>query len=183
MQANKMNERLEQHFGEDTKAISVRQTRRGCFQELLGCEARDEFKWFNITDGANSQFATSLEESNCCARLFCGGCHEFSMVVKEEGTGAEILSVHRPMTCPIGSCKCCCFQEMTMSANGRVLGKIEEQYYYCVPRMMIKDAMGTEIYKVHQPTCLGGCCVNCFTEGNPCCGKGCCKVSMNESYC
>merc|ERR1712151_1090004 len=34
---------------------------------------------------------------------------------------------------------------------------------------------GEVLYKMHQPTCLGGVCVNCFTEGNPC-GKGCCKM-------
>ena len=33
------------------------------------------------------------------------------------------------------------------------------------------------MYKVHAPTCLGGMCVNCCAEGNPC-GKGCCKVSF-----
>jgi hypothetical protein len=67
--------------------MSVRQTRRGWFQECLGCEAADEFKWFDLTDGRNEQFATSLEESDCCPRMCCGGCHEFTMVAKEEGTG------------------------------------------------------------------------------------------------
>jgi hypothetical protein len=30
---------------------------------------------------------------------------------------------------------------------------------------------------VHPPTCCGGCCINCFAEGNPC-GKGCCRASF-----
>ena len=168
----------EQHFGEDTNAVSVRQTRKGWFQEIFGCEARDEFKWFNITGEKTVQFATSLEESECCMRTFCGGCHEFTMTVKEEGSGAEVLSMHRPMSCNMGACKCCCLQEMTMSSNGRTLGKIEEQFWCCVPRMLIKDANGVDVYKLHQPTCCGGMCISCCSEGNPC-GKGCCKVPFH----
>lgn len=181
MQANQMSDRIEEHFGSQTKAVSVRQTRRGCLQELIGCEAKDEFKWFNITDGDNKHFATSLEDSGLCARLCCSGCHEFTMAVKEGNgdDGAEIFSMHRPMACNAGPCKCCCFQEMTMNADGKALGKIEEQFYCCVPRMLIKDSNGQDIYKVHMPTCCGGMCVNCCTEGNPCCGKGCCKVPFH----
>ncbi len=170
----------DQHFGDDTKAISIRQTRKGCLQEiLLGCEARDEFKWFNTTDGANTQFATSLEDSNCFLRICCGGMQPFSMRVQEEGTQAEIMTLERPFKCAVGPCKCCCFQEMTMSSNGRTLGKIEEQMFCCVPRMVIKNENSVDIYKVHSPTCLGGMCVNCCAEGNPCCGKGCCKVPFH----
>eukprot|EP00980_Cylindrotheca_fusiformis_P017409 scaffold5405_cov112-Cylindrotheca_fusiformis.AAC.2 len=37
------------------------------------------------------------------------------------------------------------------------------------------------MYKLHNPTCFGGMCVNCCDEGNlvgnPC-GKSCCKVSF-----
>ena len=76
--------------------MSVRQTRKGCFQQCFGCEAPDEFKWFDITDEKNEQFATSLEESDCCMRLCCTQCHEFTMVAKEESTNEEILTMHRP---------------------------------------------------------------------------------------
>jgi hypothetical protein len=169
---------MERHFG-SSKTMSIRQTRRGCFQELLGCEALDEFKWFNTTDGQNQQFATSLEESNCCMRLFCSGCHEFTMKVTEEGSGAEVLAMHRPMACNAGACKCCCYQTMTMTTGGRALGKIEELCWVCIPRMMITDSNGANLYKVHPPTCCGGMCVDICSEGNPCCGKGCCKIAFH----
>lgn len=32
---------------------------------------------------------------------------------------------------------------------------------------------------MHPPTCCGGCCVNCCAEGNPCFGKGCCKLPFH----
>ena len=156
--------------------MSVRQTRRGWIQECLGCEAADEFKWFNTTDGGNYQFATSLEESNCLSRMCCSGCHEFTMVAKEEGTDAEILTMHRPWACNAGPCKCCCYQKMAYSHQGQPLGEMVELCYCCVPRMQIKDANGRPMYKVHSPTCCMGTCVNICAEGNPCCGRGCCKI-------
>jgi len=46
-----------------------------------------------------------------------------------------------------------------------------------VPSFKVYDGEDKQIFLIHQPTCLGGCCVNCCAEGNPC-GKGCCKVSF-----
>ncbi len=42
--------------------------------------------------------------------------------------------------------------------------------------MSISDAQGNPLYKVHSPTCCMGMCVDICAEGNPCFGKGCCKV-------
>ena len=75
----------------------------------------------------------------------------------------------------MGGCKCCCYQEMTITSGGQELGSIKEDYYYCVPSFQTFDPSGNPVYKIHPPTCCGGCCPNCCTEGNPC-GKGCCKV-------
>lgn len=172
------HEKIDQFFGQ-SKEMSVRQTRKGWIQECFGCEAADEFKWFDTTDGRNDQFATSLEDSKCCTRMCCGGCHEFNMVAKEEGTGAEILSMNRPWACNAGPCKCCCYQKMTYSYQGKPLGSMEEGFYCCVPRMQIKDATGNPIYKIHAPTCCFGTCVNICAEGNPCCGKGCCRIPFH----
>lgn len=162
-------------FGE-AKSMSIRQTRRGWFQECLGCEAVDEFKWFDTTDGKEAEIGMSLEESPCFSRMCCGGCHEFDMVAKEAGTEEEIVSMNRPWACNVSPCKCCLYNKMSFSYKGTPLGQIEETCWVCVPRMNITDASGSPVYKVHSPTCLGGICVNCCAEGNPCCGKGCCKV-------
>ncbi len=43
----------------------------------------------------------------------------------------------------------------------------------------MKDYDGNSLYKIQQPTCCGGCLVNCCAEGNPCCGRGCCKVPFH----
>ena len=68
---------------------------------------------------------------------------------------------------------------MDFSLKGEKIGQIKEGYYYCVPRYTINDAAGNPVYKVHSPTCCNGCCVNICSEGNPCGGKGCCKLAFH----
>lgn len=98
------------------------------------------------------------------------------MRINEVGTEAELLRIERPCACTAGTCKCCCYQTAKFSSGGNELGMITETCYFCVPSFKIQDASGKEMYILHPPTCCGGMCMNCCTEGNPCCGKGCCKV-------
>ena len=153
--------------------MEIRQTRRGCFQELLGCEAKTEFKYFIGSD----QIAQSLDDDDCFCRMCCGPIHPFKTAVKELNTEAELVTLDRPLACAVGACKCCCYQEADITSDGAKIGHIKEEYYYCVPRFNITDHDDQPLYKMHSPTCLGGMCVDCCAEGNPC-GKGCCRVSF-----
>jgi hypothetical protein len=154
--------------------MDIRQTRRGWCQEMLGCEAKTEFRYF-IGD---QQIAHSLDDASCCCRFFCPLISPFVTVVKEVNTEAELLTVKRPCACAPGACKCCCYQTASFSSGGVPLGSIKENCYYCVPQYKIRDDQGKDVYTVHPPTCCGGCCVNCCAEGNPCTRKGCCKASF-----
>lgn len=109
--------------------------------------------------------------------MFCAPCHPFKISVVENGTNAELVSMDRPCHCPVASCKCCCYQEAAITSGGQPMGSIKELFFCCVPRFKAYDAGGQELYKMHAPTCLGGLCINCCAEGNPC-GKGCCKASI-----
>lgn len=171
------SEKIDDHF-ENSKEMTIRQTRKGWLQECLGCEAKVEMRWFQKGE-SNVEFATSLEESECCIRLCCSPCHPFKMTVKELGSDAEILTMDRPCFLPPCGCKCCSFQEMTFTSGGAYLGAVQEQFYVCVPRFVVRDEEDKPLYKLHMPTCCGGICVNCCTEGNPCCGRGCCKVPFH----
>mmetsp|Transcript_1576 Transcript_1576/g.2367 ORF Transcript_1576/g.2367 Transcript_1576/m.2367 type:complete len:251 (+) Transcript_1576:47-799(+) len=164
---------LKSHMSGCSK-MEIRQTRRGWCQELLGCEAKTEFKHFI---GSNQVFH-SIEDGDCCCRIFCTPIHPYTMAVKELNTEAEVVTVERPCRCALGGCKCCCYQEASFSSGQQNLGRIEETCWFCVPSFKIYDHQDNQIYLVHQPTCLGGCCVNCCAEGNPCTRKGCCKVSF-----
>lgn len=178
MQANKMNDRgdvsdaLKSHMSGCEK-VELRQTRRGWCQEIMGCEARNEFKYF-IGD---QQVFHSLEDSSCCGRVCCNPCYSYTMVIKELNTDAEIVTVERPSKCGSCCCKCCSYQEASFSSNGVPLGKIKEDCFYCVPSFHVYDASDAPMYLVHPPTCCAGVCVACCAEGNPCCGNGCCKES------
>mmetsp|Transcript_8160 Transcript_8160/g.23459 ORF Transcript_8160/g.23459 Transcript_8160/m.23459 type:complete len:255 (+) Transcript_8160:115-879(+) len=177
MQSNKMEDRgsnaLKSHLTNCSR-MDVRQTRRGWCQELLGCEARTEFKYFD--ENANHVF-TSLEDASCMCRFCCAPMHPYVMQVKELNTDAEIITVDRPFRCLPSGCKCCCYQEATFTSGGNTLGSIKEDCWYCVPSFKLLDESGAPIFKIHQPTCCAGMCVNCCAEGNPC-GKGCCKESF-----
>uniref|UniRef100_A0A7R9WW98 Phospholipid scramblase n=1 Tax=Craspedostauros australis TaxID=1486917 RepID=A0A7R9WW98_9STRA len=176
MEANKMEDRgsnaLKTHMAGCQK-LDIRQTRRGWCQELLGCEALTEFKYFM----GNDQVFHSIEEASCCCRFCCSPVHPYKMTVKELNTDAELVTIDRPMSCMPCGCKCCCYQVASFTSDGTTLGSIKEDYWYCVPSFKIFDSNGEPMYKLHQPTCCGGVCVNCCAEGNPC-GKGCCKASF-----
>ena len=66
---------LKMMFYGDKKEIFVKQTKKGCIQELLGCEAKNEFLIYNNGDEAKnsdvSEIGYSLEESSCCMRFCC----------------------------------------------------------------------------------------------------------------
>jgi len=158
---------------EGCEQFDMRQTRRGCLQEIMGCEARTEFKYFI----GETQIAHSLEESDCCCRIFCQQMYPYKVEVKELNTDAELFTAERPMNCPVNSCKCCLYQKMTVSSGGQELGTIKENCWYCVPEFTAVDHDGKEIYIIRPPVCCGGMCVNCCAEGNPC-GKGCMKSSF-----
>ena len=89
-------------------------------------------------------------------------------------THSHIYTTHNT-GCAIGGCKCCCYQEMTITSGGQELGSLKEDCWYCVPSFQASGPDGQPLYKIHPPTCCMGICPNCCTEGNPC-GKGCCKV-------
>lgn len=127
MQSNKMergSEALKSHMTGLDK-LEMRQTRRGWCQEILGCEAKTEFKYFV----GDTQVFHSLEDASFCCRFCLAPCHSYKMTVKELNTEAEIVTVDRPCTCPVGGCKCCCFQQATFSSNNNHLGHIKETFF------------------------------------------------------
>lgn len=156
------------------ETMEIRQTRRGWCQECMGCEALTEFQYFV----GDTQIGHSLEDTDCFCRMCCTIIHPFKMNVKELNTEASLLELDRPLRCCNCPCKCCCYQEGTITSDGQEMGSIKEGCYFCVPEYTIADHTGKGLYKLHQPTCCCGVCVNCFTEGNPC-GRGCCKVPFH----
>jgi len=152
------------------KNLFIKQTRRGCLQEAMGCEAKNEFL-ISTVEQRDSFFMYALEDSSFLCRLCCANLRESKMDVKmgnSSASGAQVMSYERPFQCAqVGPCKCCCFQQMGFFNEKREpIGQIKEDFYYCaVPSFTISDNSEKALFKVQMPTCCGGMCVNVCAEG------------------
>jgi len=150
--------------------LFISQTRRGCVQEMFGCEARNEF---NISTLDNKQlfFMYALEDSSFMCRLCCANLRESRMDIRMgsmTAQGPQVMSYTRPFQClQVGPCKCCCYQQMSfMDGTSQPIGEIKEDFYLCcVPSFTITDPQGAEQYSLQMPTCCAGLCVDIFAEG------------------
>jgi hypothetical protein len=149
--------------------LFVKQTRRGCFQEMLGCEAKSEFK-IATKAARETDIMYALEESNFWVRLCFPQIRPWTIQVSGgPGTpGGPAVTNHERM-CGLmpAPCKCCCFQEVIhKDQTGVPIGNTKEVFNFCpVPKFQISKADGTPEYMVSMPTCLGGMCINIFAEG------------------
>lgn len=157
--------------------LQVKQTRRGCIQELFGCEAKNEFNIATI-EQPQANFMYSLEESTCCMRFCCKNQRAFTQTVWMGNGVADdantVMSMQKGWTCPMQPCNCYyCFDpylDMNDGA-GQPLGKVKVPWFFCIPQYVVTDENKNVDYHVHMPTCCGGCCVDLCAEG--CCN---CKI-------
>ncbi|KAJ1635959.1 hypothetical protein T492DRAFT_963006 [Pavlovales sp. CCMP2436] len=154
--------------------LVVKQLRKGCLQECLGCEAKSEFA---VTDPSGTRLFYLSEKSSCLIRLCCASIRPWmtTLTLGGEAAGGEPLVIYeRPFRCHPGPMKCCCYQQLSAkdARTGAVLGSVVETLYCCVPQMAVLDAAGVRTHFIHQPTCCAGMCVSMFDIN----GGGCCKV-------
>lgn len=161
----------------DKTELFVKQTRKGCIQELFGCEAKNEFLIFNNKDESKSgspEIMYSLEESSCMMRFCCKNNRGFTQTIWEgtkDNQGAPVLTMDRPLACPVQPCCCCNFAPFMNTITFADIGSAEVPCFFCLPSIKVKDRNGSEKYQVQMPSCCGGLCVNCMAEG--CCN---CKI-------
>ena len=154
----------------NNKNLFVKQTRKGCLQNLLGCEAEAEFNISTI-EKPNDNIFYAKEESSFCLRLCCPSVNPLTMTISEGGAagGKKIVDYYKPMRCPLANFKCCCFQEIESKVDDQVIGGVREAMWFCIPMYNVYKADNTIDYVIHTPTCCGGFCPN------PC-AEGCCVV-------
>jgi len=147
--------------------LFVKQTRKGCLQEMMGCEAKNEFQIATMgSPDLNIMYAE--EEATFCCRFFCKAQRTSKMTVTMGALpgGEHIMDYDRPFRCMPAACKCCCYQEMTYAdADGQEFGSTVEGFYMCVPKFHILDENKKGIYTMQMPTCCGGSCVDLCAEG------------------
>lgn len=157
--------------------LFIKQTRKGCYQEMLGCEAQTEFKIATMED-KNTNIYYALENTSCLNRFCLGRIRPFTMNVSEgEAPGGTMLArFERPMRCPMGACKCCCFQEINgFDRFNRPIGTVKEKFFCCVPVLGLYTPDGNHVYDISMPTCMGGACVDI-------CAEGCCNCRVPFYY-
>merc|ERR1712072_128432 len=163
---------------DSSKEFMISQTTKGCFQELLGCEANSQFKFLIMQDSGQPNHVGMIEEeSNFCIRLCCKGSRPWETFMVEGQMDdisqvPAILKFVRPFRCALGNCKCCCFQEVeTYDGAGGSLGGIREKMWFCIPTFQVYKPDNSGEYDIHMPTCCGGMCVNL-------CAQGCCNCRI-----
>lgn len=150
----------------------ISQTRRGCLQEMLGCEARNEFN-ISTMEQKQAPFMYALEDSSFLCRLCCANLRESRMDIKlgsMAAAGPQIMSYERPFQClQVGPCKCCCYQQMSFfDETNTKIGHIKEDLFFCfVPSFTISEGAEAEspAYTVQMPVCCMGLCVDVCAEG------------------
>jgi len=157
-------------------SLFVKQTKKGCLQEIMGCEATNEFKIYPSKDQANgTETFYSLEESTCFMRICCKNQRSFTQTIwggTKDARGPVVMTLKKDWSCPVAPCTCCCIPAITyMGADGLSLGSADIPMFLCLPKILVKDAVGTQQYTVQMPSCFGGICVDPFAEG--CCN---CKI-------
>jgi len=153
--------------------LFVKQTRRGCIQEMCGCEAKNEFQIATV-ENKNQNIMYALEDASFMCRLCCKAQRTSKMTVTlgAQAGGEHIMDYDRPFRFMPAACKCCCYQEMTYAdANGQEFGSTVEGFYYCVPQFHILDENKKGAYTMQMPTCCGGVCIDL-------CAEGCCNCRI-----
>ena len=159
------------HFLDASTFVTVKQEVE-ILEVITGFETENEYQIIGI-DASTLQpgvIGKAFEQSDCCTRQLCGSQREFEMRIQcayGNGPKIDVLSLERPFRCCQSPC-CCLLQELTVhkvanqfDPNGMVLGKVEEIWSACGPRMNVLDSAGNVLYMVEGP-CIR--CDNCFCD-------------------
>jgi hypothetical protein len=153
--------------------LLVKQTKKGCIKECMGCEQTNEFN-IATKENKDANIMHALEHSSCFSRICYPKNRPLTLSIKD-GTkeGTEILKMDFPFHC---FQSCCCIAKLTVTdASSAFVGKTTQPFACCqfVPELHVFDTTDTLKYKVHMPKCCGGFCVDvCHKVGGQ---GGCCS--------
>ena len=119
-------------------------------------------------ENQQGDFLYALEDTSCMNRFILGSIRPWEMNVTQgaEAGGPLVAKYERPFRCGMGSCKCCCYQEVLSTLpSGQANGSVVETFWMFVPMFNVVGPGGDVEYKLSMPTCVGGLCVNVCAEG------------------
>jgi len=118
-------------------AVQVDQEKKNWLFEMCCWETESRFRISAM--GTNEVVMYGLEESSCCARVWCGPAREARLTVRAGGPmGPVVAKYYRPLRCSPGCC--CCEQEMlVMDEKDLPVARAIIPFYCCCdpPRINI----------------------------------------------
>ena len=119
----------------------------------------------------------SLEDSEFWMRCCCKNQRAFTQTIwtgSKDERGPTVMTMEKSLSCGVAPCQCCCAPAIQFKGpDGTLIGSADVPWFFCLPKISLKDATGAEEYAVQQPSCCGGLVVDCAAEG--CCN---CKLPI-----
>jgi hypothetical protein len=93
--------------------LYIKQTRKGCIREMMGCEDTSEFKIATM-ENTGGDIMYAIENSGCLIRLMCpvNRCLTMQISAGGQAGGENLMNLEMPWHCAQGSC--CCIPTMIM---------------------------------------------------------------------
>jgi len=96
--------------------------------DIVSDDAR--LMYIGPNDEVDFQAMRAREDPTCCVKWLCGGNRGWEMDLTQDGV--VLANYSRPMTCPLGCGKPCCYQEVTMKMpDGSPNGSVSETCWFC----------------------------------------------------
>ncbi|XP_046384282.1 phospholipid scramblase 2-like [Ischnura elegans] len=121
---------------------------------FTGCETRNKF---TLVNNLGQIIYEAEEESDCLIRFCFGRIRPYEMEVRDNH-GNRIIHIYRRLACD--SCLFPCYLQKieVSSADGAVLGTVEQEWSICIPKFTIRDISGNVILRLRGPCITSSCC-------------------------
>lgn len=114
---------------------------------VTGWETENKYRVRN-TLGQQVYFAA--EQSNCCARQYCGPVRPFEMTITDNNQ-REVIHLVRPYRCNAWCCFCCLQEMEVQSPPGTTIGFIKQDCTFIYPWFSVQNADGETVLKIKGP--------------------------------
>ncbi|KAI6649710.1 Phospholipid scramblase 2-like [Oopsacas minuta] len=112
-----------------------------------------------IKNTLGQQIYFAAENSNCCARQYCGPNRPFEMSIMDN-TQHEVIHIVRPYRCSAWCCFCCLQKMEVQSPPGQIVGYVRQDCTFWNPKFTVLDAEEREILNI-TGNCIALCCRWC----------------------
>ncbi|XP_050094073.1 phospholipid scramblase 2-like [Anopheles aquasalis] len=112
---------------------------------------------YTIKSAVGDHVFSAKEDTSCCNRFCCSTLRSFDMELVDKSM-KRVLHLSRPLRCQ-SCCFPCCLQELEVTGSNGVIGYVEQNWSFWIPKFSIKNQNGETVLKIVGP-CLtfATCC-------------------------